>query len=86
MRKNDFRDTIMDNDKDQPRIFFGWWTVLFTGLVSGLGLGFYAYGISALFKPIAEDLGLSRAVTSGGSGIGLMAGSLLAPLIGWTVV
>jgi cyanate permease len=85
MRKNDFRDTIMDNDKDQPRIFFGWWTVLVTGLVSGLGLGFYAYGISALFKPIAAELGLSRAVTSGGSGIGLMAGSLLAPLIGWTV-
>jgi cyanate permease len=89
MSKNDSSDSLSDslmvNDKDQTRIFFGWWTVLVTGVVSGLGLGFYTYGISALFKPIASELALSRAVTSGGSGIGLMAGSLLAPLIGWAV-
>ena len=85
MGKNASSDSLAANDKEQARIFFGWWTVLVTGFVSGLGLGFYTYGISALFKPIASELGLSRAVTSGGSGIGLMAGSLLAPLIGWAV-
>jgi len=85
MKKNDSSDTVdvLVNDQDQRRIFFGWWTVLVTGIVSGVGLGFYFYGISALFKPIASDLGLSRAITSGGSGIGAMVGSLLAPLIGW---
>ena len=85
MGKNASSDSLAANDKEQARIFFGWWTVLVTGFVSGLVLGFYTYGISALFKPIASELGLSRAVTSGGSGIGLMAGSLLAPLIGWAV-
>jgi cyanate permease len=85
MGKNASSDSLAANNKEQARIFFGWWTVLVTGFVSGLGLGFYTYGISALFKPIASELGLSRAVTSGGSGIGLMAGSLLAPLIGWAV-
>ena len=87
MKKNDSSDTVnvRVNDQDQSGIFFGWWTVLVTGIVSGLGLGFYMYGISALFKPIASDLGLSRAITSGGSGIGAMVGSLLAPLIGWAV-
>jgi len=85
MSKNDFSDSLMVKDKAQARVFFGWWTVLVTGIVSGLGIGFYTYGISALFKPIAAELGLSRAVASGGSGIGLMAGSLLSPLIGWAV-
>jgi cyanate permease len=86
MKKNDpsHAENIMVNNPDQTAIFFGWWTVLVTGIVSGLGLGFYVYGISALFKPIASDLGLSRAATSGGSGVGAMVGYLLAPLIGWT--
>jgi hypothetical protein len=30
--------------KSKSRIFFGWWIVLVTGIVSGLGLGFYIYG------------------------------------------
>ncbi|MFC1532162.1 MFS transporter [Thermodesulfobacteriota bacterium] len=64
------------------KIYFGWWTVLATGIVSGAGVGFYAYGFSALFKPIASELGFSRAATSGAPGIGMMIGSLLAPVVG----
>jgi MFS family permease len=56
-----------------------------TGVISGLGIGFCMYGISALFKPIASDLGLSRAIMSGAAGIGSMAGSLLAPVVGLIV-
>jgi cyanate permease len=69
----------------ESRVFFGWWTVLVTGMISGLGLGFYFYGISALFKPIALELGFSRAVTSGAIGLGTMVGTLFAPLVGWIV-
>ncbi|MBN1255490.1 MAG: MFS transporter [Deltaproteobacteria bacterium] len=72
----------MTNDIYQTKIFFGWWVVLVTGIVSGLSMGFYVYGISALFKPIALELGLTRAATSGAAGIGIMAGGLLAPLVG----
>ena len=53
-----------------PKIFFGWWTVLFSGIISGLGHGFYGFGISVFFKDIALELGLSRAITSLAAGIG----------------
>ncbi|MBU2497388.1 MAG: MFS transporter [Proteobacteria bacterium] len=72
----------MTDHKNQSGIFFGWWTVLVTGTVAGLGVGFYMYGISALFNPIASDLGLTRALTSGSAGIGIMVGCLLAPFVG----
>ena len=75
----------MTEVKIKSGIFFGWWTVLVTGTFSGLVLGFYMYGISALFKPIAVDLGLSRAAASGATGIGFMLGSLLSPVTGWLV-
>ena len=68
---------------NHQRVFLGWWSVLVTGMISGLGVGFYFCGISALFKPIALELGLSRAMTSGAAGIGTMVGSLLAPVVGF---
>jgi hypothetical protein len=68
----------MTDDTYQTRIFFGWWVVLVTGIVSGLSMRFYVYGISALFKPIALELGLTRAATSGAAGIGIMAGGSLS--------
>ena len=75
----------MTEAKIKSGIFFGWWTVFVTGIFSGLVLGFYMYGISALFKPIALELGLSRAAASGATGIGFMLGSLLSPVTGWLV-
>jgi cyanate permease len=75
----------MTTIEHQPKVFFGWWTVLVTGITSGLGIGFYFYGISALLKPIALELGLSRAAASGAAGMGTMVGSLLAPFLGLIV-
>ncbi|MBN1847537.1 MAG: MFS transporter [Deltaproteobacteria bacterium] len=75
----------MNTDHDQSRLFFGWWTVMVTGIVSGLGVGFYFYGISALLKPISLEIGLNLAATSGAAGVGIMIGSLIAPLAGMIV-
>jgi MFS family permease len=47
-------------------------------MLSGLGHGFYTYGFSVFFKDIADELGLSRAVTSVGAGIGRLQGGLLS--------
>lgn len=69
--------------RNSPKIFFGWWTLLVAGTWSGLGTGFRGYGISVFFKPLAADLGLSRAVTSIAAGIGGLEGGLEAPLTGW---
>ncbi len=66
-----------------PGIFFGWWTVLATGFLSGFGHGFYGYGISVFFKDLAAELGLSRAITSLAAGIGRLEGGITSPLTGW---
>ena len=66
-----------------PKVFFGWWTVLFTGIISGLGHGFYGFGMSVFFKDLAMELGLSRALTSVAAGIGRLEGGITSPLTGW---
>lgn len=69
--------------KKKPRVFFGWWTILVTGIISGLGHGFYSYGFSVFFKDLASELGISRATTSLAAGIGRLEGGITSPLTGW---
>jgi len=66
-----------------PTIFAGWWMNLVTGIYSGLGHGFTGYGVSVIFKPLAADLGLTRAATAWATGIGRLQGSIEAPITGW---
>jgi len=66
-----------------PKVFFGWWTVLTGGILALWAAGYHAYGFSALFKPIASELGFSRAVTSIAASIGRLEGGLEGPLSGW---
>ncbi|MDP2920352.1 MAG: MFS transporter [Dehalococcoidia bacterium] len=66
-----------------PHIYAGWWTVLGGGILALWGHGYHAYGISALFKPIAQELNLNRAETSIPSSIGRLEGGIEAPLTGW---
>ena len=66
-----------------PKIFFGWWIVLTGGILALWGHGYHAYGFSALFKPIASELGFSRAATSVAASIGRLEGGFEAPLVGW---
>ncbi len=49
-----------------------------SGLLCLWGFGYYSYGISALFKPIASDLGFNRANTSVAAGIGRFEGGFEA--------
>jgi len=56
---------------------------LVTSIVSGFANGFYGYGISVLFKPLAAELGLTRAAASLAAGVGRLEGNIEAPLIGW---
>ncbi len=68
-----------------PKIFFGWWIVLASGLLSIWSAGFHGYGFSALFKPIASELGFNRAATSVASSITRFEGGIEGPLSGWIV-
>ncbi|MFC2016119.1 MFS transporter [Chloroflexota bacterium] len=66
-----------------PKIFFGWWTVIASGIITLWVAGYYYYGFSALFKPISSELGFSRAATSVPAAVGRLEGGLEAPLTGW---
>lgn len=66
-----------------PKIYFGWWTVLASGILSIWGHGYYTYGISALFKPVASELGFTRAVASVAASVGRFEGAFEAPIVGW---
>jgi len=68
-----------------PKVFFGWWTVLAGGFLSAWGYGYQVHGFSALFKPIASELGFNRATTSVATGIGKLSYGIEAPLTGWIV-
>jgi MFS family permease len=67
------------------KIFFGWWQALVTCTWGGLGGGFQGYGISVFFKPLAAELGLSRAVASLAAGTSRLEGGFVSPLTGWLV-
>ncbi len=47
------------------------------------GFGYNVYGFSALFKPIASELGFSRAATSVAASIGRFEGGIEASITGW---
>ncbi len=64
-------------------IFPGWWLVLTGGFMALWGYGYHAYGFSALFKPISQELGLSRAATTIPASIGRIEGGAIAIIAGW---
>jgi MFS family permease len=71
----------MTNRPASSKIFFGWWIVLASSVIGFLGVGIANSGLSVLFKPIAEELGLSRAAASWASGIQAL-GQGIAGLVG----
>jgi MFS family permease len=54
-----------------------------TGMTTGLGHAFHLRGFSAIFKPLSTELGFSRAITSGASGIRSLQFGIMAPVTGW---
>ncbi len=74
---------MVEKAKSHPRVFFGWWTTLVTGITTGLGFGFYFYGISVFFKDLAAELAISRAVTSTAASIGRLEGGIMYAVSGW---
>jgi len=74
---------LMTQSDKRPKLFYGWWTVFTGSFLSLWGFGFYYIGMSALFKPIAADLGLTRAVTSVAASIGRFQGGFESLIVGW---
>ena len=73
----------MINKKCGFQFFTGWRMVIITATLTGLGVGFINLGISVFFKPLAAELGLSRAATSLATGIARLQGGIEGPATGW---
>ena len=66
-----------------PKIYIGWGLVAAGSFLNFWGFGYRVFGLSALFKPLSEELGMNRAATSVVSSIGRVGGSFEGLLVGW---
>ena len=73
----------MSGSRGSPKIFFGWWTVLACSVIGFLGVGIVGPGLSVLFKPIASELGLTRAVASLAASVQSLGQGISGPTAGW---
>jgi MFS family permease len=64
-------------------VFFGWWTVLATGVMAGWGSGVWSYGFSSYFKPMQQEFGWTRAQISAAHSLGKLEGGVEGPFGGF---
>lgn len=65
-----------------PRVFYGWWIVSASVLIALYVGGVVFYGFTAIFEPIADDLGWSYTQISLAASLRGLEVGLLAPFIG----
>ncbi len=65
-----------------PKIFYGWWIVLATGLIHLWGAGTFFYSFTAFFNPLVEEFGWSYSATSLAASIRSVEGGIASPLVG----
>lgn len=70
---------------EKTGIFFGWWVVFATAAVVFLTGGTFFYGFGALFNPIVDEYGWSRASVSFAFSLRSEVGGIAAPIVGLMV-
>ena len=65
--------------------FFGWWVVFASAAIVFLTGGTFFYGFGALFNPIVNEFGWSRASVSFAFSLRSEVGGLAAPVVGFMV-
>ena len=66
-------------------VYYGWWIVLASMLVLGVGAGCYWLGFGVFFLPLATEFATSRTRLSFAVSIAQMEGGLLGPIDGYLV-
>ena len=64
-------------------VFYGWWVVLASAVVSFYGGGTFFYGFTAFFNPIRNTFGWTSAQTSLAFTLQRLEGGIAAPLVGF---
>lgn len=67
------------------KVFYGWWIVLSTSIICGLGYGTWLYSFGVFFKPMMAEFGWSRAMTSGAYSLRSIQGGIASPVLGWVI-
>ena len=67
------------------KIFYGWWIVLATNLICLIGFGTWLYSFGVFFKPMMNEFGWTRAMTSGAASLRSIEGGVAGPIVGWAV-
>ena len=65
--------------------FFGWWIVFVSAVIVFLTGGTFFYGFGALFNPLVDEFGWSRAATSFAFSLRTEVGGIAAPIVGFLV-
>lgn len=69
-------------EKQPRKIFWGWYIVLVSASASFVTGGIYGTGFGVFFKPMAQDLGLTRTMVAGGSTLRTFLSTAALPIIG----
>ncbi len=73
----------MDFNQRRPKIFYGWWIVGASLLITLYTGGVTYFGFTAVVEPIAEEFGWSYAQISLAASLRGLEAGLLAPLVGF---
>lgn len=70
---------------EKTGVFFGWWVVAASATIVFLTGGTFFYGFGALFNPIVNEFGWSRASVSFAFSLRSEVGGIAAPIVGFMV-
>ncbi|RJQ65186.1 MAG: MFS transporter [Desulfobacteraceae bacterium] len=69
----------------KKKLFYGWWIVFATNVICMFGYGTWLYSFGVFFKPMSEEFGWTRAMTSGAYALRSVEGGIASPIVGWAV-
>jgi MFS family permease len=69
----------------KTKLFYGWWIVAATNIICMFGYGTWLYSFGVFFKPMSEEFGWTRAMTSGAYALRSVEGGVASPIVGWAV-
>ena len=71
--------------KPDKGIFYGWWILIASSLLTFYGAGTFFYGFTVFVHPMVRDLGWSMALVSGAFSLYRLESGVAAPLAGFLI-
>ena len=69
----------------RPRIFYGWWIVTASALISMYGAGVWFYGFPIFYKALLDEFGWTAAAGAAVVSLSRLEGGFEGPVIGWLI-